>query len=126
MLLPGPVAKLFGTLLRLSARHNPERMASMGGTVGLSAVGMFGRHSGWAFAPNGHTLDVLVGGIACKPAFIENRLEPRDVLKLTIAFDHDVVDGAPAARFVERLIDLVESGSGLPGAAQTPAPSSQG
>jgi pyruvate/2-oxoglutarate dehydrogenase complex dihydrolipoamide acyltransferase (E2) component len=125
MLLPGPVAKLFGGLLRLSARLNPERVASMGGTVGLSAVGMFGRHSGWALAPGGHTLDVLVGGIACKPAFVENRLEPRDILKLTIAFDHDVVDGAPAARFVERLIDLVESGSGLPGAAQTPAPSSQ-
>jgi hypothetical protein len=29
-------------------------------------------------------------------------------------FDHDVVDGAPAARFVERLVDLIESGYGLP------------
>jgi 2-oxoacid dehydrogenases acyltransferase (catalytic domain) len=64
---------------------------------------MFGRHGGWALAPNGHTLDLLVGGIACKPAFVEGRIEPRDMLKLTIAFDHDVVDGAPAARFVERL-----------------------
>jgi hypothetical protein len=34
-----------------------------------------------------------------------------------MAFDHDVVDGAPAARFAERLIDLIESGTGLPGAA---------
>lgn len=125
MLLPGPVAKLFGALLRLSARLNPERMASMGGTVGLSAVGMFGHHSGWALAPNGHTMDLLVGGIACKPAFVEGRIEPRDILKLTIAFDHDVVDGAPAARFVERLIDFIESGSGLPGTSQSPAPLSK-
>jgi hypothetical protein len=124
MLLPGPVAKLFGSLLRLSARYDPERMASRGGTVGLSAVGMFGRHSGWALAPNGHTLDVLVGGIARKPTFVEDRIEPREMLKLTIAFDHDVVDGAPAARFVERLIELVESGSGLPGGSQSRASSS--
>ena len=40
-------------------------------------------------------------------------LEPRDLLNLTIAFDHDVVDGAPAARFVRRLVDLIESGYGL-------------
>ena len=124
MLLPAPVAKQFGALLRLSAQLNPGRMASMGGTVGLSAVGMFGHHSGWALAPNGHTLDLLVGGIACKPAFVEGRIEPRDILKLTIAFDHDVVDGAPAARFVERLIELVESGSGLPCASIKPARSS--
>jgi hypothetical protein len=26
---------------------------------------------------------------------------------------HDVVDGAPAARFVQRLVDLIESGYGL-------------
>lgn len=32
---------------------------------------------------------------------------------LTIIFDHDVIDGAPAARFTRRLIELVESGYGL-------------
>jgi hypothetical protein len=53
---------MFGVLLRASARRAPERMAEIGGTVGLSAVGMFGQHSGWALAPNGHTLDLLVGG----------------------------------------------------------------
>jgi pyruvate/2-oxoglutarate dehydrogenase complex dihydrolipoamide acyltransferase (E2) component len=29
---------------------------------------------------------------------------------LTVAFDHDIVDGAPAARFVKRLVELIESG----------------
>jgi FtsP/CotA-like multicopper oxidase with cupredoxin domain len=31
-------------------------------------------------------------------------IEPREILKLSMAFGHDVVDGAPAARFVRRLI----------------------
>jgi hypothetical protein len=28
--------------------------------------------------------------------------------------DHDIIDGAPAARFTERLKELIESGYGLP------------
>jgi pyruvate/2-oxoglutarate dehydrogenase complex dihydrolipoamide acyltransferase (E2) component len=35
------------------------------------------------------------------------------MLNLTVTFDHDIVDGAPAARFVHRLVELVESGYGL-------------
>ena len=41
------------------------------------------------------------------------RIEPREILNLTVAFDHDVVDGAPAARFVRRLLEVIESGYGL-------------
>ncbi len=35
------------------------------------------------------------------------------MLSLTIIFDHDVIDGAPAARFTRRLVELIESGYGL-------------
>jgi pyruvate/2-oxoglutarate dehydrogenase complex dihydrolipoamide acyltransferase (E2) component len=44
------------------------------------------------------------------------------MLDLTVAFDHDVVDGAPAARFVKRLVELIESGYGLEETRQTLAP----
>jgi pyruvate/2-oxoglutarate dehydrogenase complex dihydrolipoamide acyltransferase (E2) component len=45
------------------------------------------------------------------------------MLDLTVAFDHDVVDGAPAARFVKRLVELIESGYGLEEVRQdAPAP----
>jgi pyruvate/2-oxoglutarate dehydrogenase complex dihydrolipoamide acyltransferase (E2) component len=100
--------------MRFYMRHWPEEMASKGGTVGITAIGMFGEHSGWGITPNGHSLDLVVGTISRKPACVENRIEPREILNLTVVFDHDVVDGAPAARFVERLVDLIESGDGLP------------
>ncbi|TMD02202.1 MAG: 2-oxo acid dehydrogenase subunit E2 [Chloroflexi bacterium] len=32
---------------------------------------------------------------------------------MTLSFDHAIIDGAPAARFTERLKDLIESGYGL-------------
>jgi pyruvate/2-oxoglutarate dehydrogenase complex dihydrolipoamide acyltransferase (E2) component len=37
----------------------------------------------------------------------------RDYLSLTISFDHETIDGALAARFTERLKELIESGYGL-------------
>lgn len=114
MELPWPLPRLFIALIRAYMRMNPAGMASKGGTVGITAVGMFGEHSGWGITPNGHSLDLVVGTISRKPAVVGDRIEPREILNLTVVFDHDVVDGAPAARFVERLLDLIESGEGLP------------
>jgi len=36
-------------------------------------------------------------------------------LCVTVLFDHDVTDGAPVARFVDRLRELLESADGLDG-----------
>jgi len=37
----------------------------------------------------------------------------REYLCMTLSFDHAIIDGAPAARFIERLKDLIESSYGL-------------
>ena len=85
------------------------------GTVGLSAVGMFGNSGGWAIAPTLATLGVLVGGIANKPMLVDGHIETREFLALTLDFDHDILDGAPAARFAKCLTELIERGCGLDG-----------
>jgi pyruvate/2-oxoglutarate dehydrogenase complex dihydrolipoamide acyltransferase (E2) component len=113
MSAPWPLPRLFVRLIRAASRRDPTRVVTAAGTVGVTALGMAGRGGGWGLAPAGQSLLLIVGGIARKPAVIEERVEPRDLLDLTIAFDHDVVDGAPAARFVRRLVDLIESGYGL-------------
>jgi pyruvate/2-oxoglutarate dehydrogenase complex dihydrolipoamide acyltransferase (E2) component len=114
MLLPWPLSRLAITLLRMNARRDPTVSISMGGTVALTSVGMFGGgHSGWGLSPTLHPLGLVVGGIAWKPAVVEGRIEPREILNLTVTFDHDIVDGAPATRFVRRLVELIESGHGL-------------
>ncbi len=86
------------------------------GTVALTWVGMFGRGasgSAWGIPIGVHPVIVLVGGIARKPAVVEDRIIPRDFLSLTVLLDHDVVDGAPVARFLSRLRDLIEGGYGM-------------
>ena len=44
-----------------------------------------------------------------RPRVIDGRVTVRDVLDLTVAIDHNVVDGAPAARFAAELRELLES-----------------
>jgi pyruvate/2-oxoglutarate dehydrogenase complex dihydrolipoamide acyltransferase (E2) component len=114
MLLPWPLSKLVKALMAFVTRRDPTIRVAASGTVFVTAVGMFGKgHSGWGIATTPHSLGLVVGSIASKPAVIEGRIEPREILNLTVLFDHDVVDGAPATRFVRRLIELIESGAGL-------------
>ena len=114
MLWPWPLSRLVIALLGLNRRRDPTIGVSMGGTVGLTSVGMFGgSHSGWGISPTFHPVGLVVGGISWKPAVVDGRIEPREILNLTVSFDHDIVDGAPATRFVRRLVELIESGSGL-------------
>lgn len=114
LMLPWPLSRLFGAFLNMTMHRDPTRSVAMGGTVAITAVGMFGKgHSGWALTPTPESLGLVVGSIIPKPAVIDGRIEPREILHLTVMFDHDVIDGAPAARFTGRLVELIESGYGL-------------
>jgi len=116
MLLPWPLSRLVKVLMSIATRRDPTIRISASGTVFITAVGMFGKgHSGWGIATTPHSLGLVVGSMACKPAVVEGRIEAREILNLTVLFDHDVVDGAPATRFVHRLVELIESGYGLDG-----------
>ena len=45
---------------------------------------------------------------------VEEQIVVREFLNLTIGLDHDIIDGAPAARFVNRFEELIEGAYGLP------------
>jgi pyruvate/2-oxoglutarate dehydrogenase complex dihydrolipoamide acyltransferase (E2) component len=92
----------------------PRVMKRYGGTVGTAAVGMFADGAGWAI-PIGHpqSLMMTVGGIGLKPGVVDRSIAIRDYLNLTISFDHEMINGAPAARFTRQLKDLIERGYGL-------------
>src|SRR6266581_7233300 len=108
-LLPSFVQQMFFWI----GSKSPHLLTQNIGTVELNAIGMFGSRGGWGMHIPFHTLSIVVGGIARKPGVVDERIEIRDYLDMTINFDHDMIDGAPAARFVQQLIDLIESGYGL-------------
>jgi pyruvate/2-oxoglutarate dehydrogenase complex dihydrolipoamide acyltransferase (E2) component len=92
------------------ASRSPRWMKRNIGTVALTAVGMFGKGGGWAIPIAITPLFITLGGIAEKPTVSHGQVEIREYLSMTITFDHDVIDGAPAARFASRLKELIESG----------------
>lgn len=104
------VRRLLGAFMR---RH-PTLIASLIGTVGITSVGMFGKGiSGWGIAPMMHGVDLIVGGVTTQPAVVEGQIVPREMLNLTVTFDHAIIDGAPATRFVRALVNRIEQADGL-------------
>ena len=48
---------------------------------------------------------------AVKPVWREQRFEPRTLVPLAVSYDHRVIDGGNAARFMVELVQAIE---GLP------------
>jgi pyruvate/2-oxoglutarate dehydrogenase complex dihydrolipoamide acyltransferase (E2) component len=101
---------LYFRLLKL----NPHWFKQVAGTVVLTSIGMFAKGGAWGvtFLPT-HNMGLTVGGIASKPGVHAGQIAVREYLGLTIAFDHDVVDGAPVARFSRALVELIETAAVL-------------
>jgi len=68
-----------------------------------------------------HPLVIALEGIAKKPGIVGDKLEVREYLGMIVLFDHDVTNGAPVARFVQRLRELIENGYGLSDTFREPA-----
>jgi pyruvate/2-oxoglutarate dehydrogenase complex dihydrolipoamide acyltransferase (E2) component len=69
----------------------------------------------WGIPIGIHPLIVAVGAIAKRPGVVHDQIVIREYVGLTILFDHDVTDGAPVARFIKRLDQLIANGYGLGG-----------
>lgn len=106
---PGFVRRIFWDYLRRNGKLAKQTM----GTAVVTSVGMFGKFPGWGIPIGLHTFEVAIGGAYRRPAEVDGRIVVREFLRVTLLIDHDLVDGAPAARAVHQLSGLVESGWGL-------------
>jgi len=107
--IPGFIRGLFFRIVQ----RIPTVLKRFNGTVLVTSVGMFGKVAGWGIPLPGHTLCITVGGIESKPVLHDGEWENRQHLRLTVTFDHDIMDGGPAARFVQRFAELIQAGAGL-------------
>lgn len=104
-LIPGFFLRFF---IRIADRN--IKMARRYGKIAVTAVGMYSKAPIW-FIPHGTaTVLVTVGSIEKKVIESDNQFVSREHLCLTVSFDHDIVDGAPASRFMNQLIETIKSG----------------
>jgi pyruvate/2-oxoglutarate dehydrogenase complex dihydrolipoamide acyltransferase (E2) component len=91
------------------------RIKAYSGTTQVTSVSKFVAIPGFAFtfATGPRAALFVVGSVAEKPWARGSEVEVRKVLSLSVMVDHDLVDGAPVARFATRLRELVESADGL-------------
>jgi pyruvate/2-oxoglutarate dehydrogenase complex dihydrolipoamide acyltransferase (E2) component len=93
---------------------NPFSVKKLMGTVGLTSLGGNVRNmSGYGIPLRDKTLNVMIGGITDKLVKEGNEIVTHECLNLCLQFDHALVDGAPAARFVKRINELMNSAYGL-------------
>lgn len=107
--LPGPLQKLFWRKFR----KDPFLRKQMMGTVGVTAVGMFGKGSGWAIPVGLHPVVFALGGISSRSRDPANPTNIGEFLNMTVMFDEEISFGAPATRFLARLSELMQAGFGL-------------
>ena len=99
---------LLKTFIRIADRN--VKLAKKYGKLAVTAVGMFSREPVW-FIPHGSaTVLLTVGSIEKRMQIIEGKEEEREFLCITGSFDHNIIDGAPAARFMNQLLETLSKG----------------
>jgi pyruvate dehydrogenase E2 component (dihydrolipoamide acetyltransferase) len=97
-------------LTRLSAKAREGKLALgdiSGGTFSISSLGGIG---GTSFTPIVNAPEVAILGVtraAIKPVWDGDEFVPRLMLPLSLSYDHRVIDGAAAARFVVYLVRVL-------------------
>jgi len=92
---------------------NPLLTKQNMGTVMITSIGMIGKINGWVIPVSVHPLCFAIGSVVKKPGVVNEKIEVREYLYITVLVDHDVIDGAPAVRALAKFTKLVESGYGL-------------
>lgn len=90
----------------IKGRSQPDDLS--GGTFSVTNLGAYEID---AFTPlvNPPECAILgVGRIVSKPVGLNGQIVLRDMLALSLSFDHRLVDGAPAAKFLQRVKQLIE------------------
>lgn len=114
--LPAPAG---AALFRLSAR-SLRRRAAMFGTFALTSLGhrpVDGFHS-----VGGTTVTIGIGQVAERPVVRDGRIVAAPTMRLSLAFDHRVIDGAEAADLLADIKDHLEAQPPEPAVASAPRP----
>jgi pyruvate/2-oxoglutarate dehydrogenase complex dihydrolipoamide acyltransferase (E2) component len=107
-LIPGFLLKPFVKLA-----DSNVKMAKKYGKVAITAVGMFSKTATWVIPHGTSTVLLTVGSISERTVSAAEGFQNREFLHLTASFDHEIIDGAPAARFMQDFTTNIEQGLGL-------------
>ncbi|HEX9696963.1 MAG TPA: dihydrolipoamide acetyltransferase family protein [Actinomycetota bacterium] len=86
-----------------------------GSTITITNVGSFGMDGGTPIINHPEAAILVPGAIRPTPWVVDGQVAVRDVMTLGLSFDHRIIDGAEAGRFLRYLADLIEKPARLLG-----------
>ena len=87
-------------------KTTPEEMAE--GTITITNIGVFGVDTGTPILNPGEVSIVALGSIRKKPWVVDDEIVVRQITTIGATFDHRVVDGDVASRFVQDVASVIE------------------
>jgi len=105
--LPGFMRRWFWHFLL----SHPKQAFRKMGNVAITSLGNIGRVNGWFIPISVHPLCFGIGNIIKKPVVVNNKIEIREILHLSVLLDPDVTDGGMMARFLSDLTQWIETGT---------------
>lgn len=105
------IVELAAELTGLSKKARDKKLSPAdmeGGTFTITNLGGIG---GTGFSPIVNYPEVAILGLSrssMEPVWMENKFEPRMVLPLSLSYDHRLIDGADAARFLRWIAEAFE------------------
>ncbi|GAA4481956.1 dihydrolipoamide acetyltransferase family protein [Microbacterium panaciterrae] len=104
----GGLAAAVAELTR-TARSGKTAPADLtGGTFSLTNIGVFGIDAGTPILPPGQTGILALGAVRRLPWEYKGEIALRDVMTLSLSFDHRIVDGAEGAQFLKAVADVLQ------------------
>lgn len=86
---------------------NPDELT--GSTFTISNLGGYGIQLFTPIIDHPNSCILGIGKITKTPVVIENAIAIRDIVYLSLSFDHRIIDGAPAAQFLALLKEMMEA-----------------
>ena len=105
------IVELAAELTQLSKKARDKKLAPAdmeGGTFTITNLGGIG---GTGFSPIVNYPEVAILGLSrssMEPVWMNGRFEPRMVIPLSLSYDHRLIDGADAARFLRWIAEAFE------------------
>jgi len=107
------IATITKELVEKAKQGKLSKKELTGGTFTVTNLGMYGVD---VFIPIINPPEAAIlgaGRVTEKPVFVNKEVKTKPVMQLSLSFDHRIVDGAPAAQFLQKVKQLLENPAAL-------------
>ena len=105
------IIELAVELSSISAKARDKKLSAEDMEGGSFTITNLGGVGGTGFTPIVNHPEVAILGISraqMEPVWVSDKFEPRSMLPLSLSYDHRIIDGADAARFLRWIVDALE------------------